>query len=221
MSAPGAFFGLPHSALERQKLAGEHLFLLQGLKMLPIAGFIALASVRDFGIWGGNEGVEFLAAVVLMVVIQLAYMYTSAYGTFVPAAQPRPRTRLSRALMNVLPAAAMVLALGILGTCLAIDLLLSWPVSLSGLCLSFGVFAWWWMGGRFRAHYFVIGVLTLLASILLPLLGVVSAEHLFADSGVAFMYAAVVMSVGGVADHVLLALYTRPPKDDEPLGSPA
>lgn len=221
MNTAKAFFGLPSSALERQKLAGEYLFLLQGLKMLPMAGFSALAGARHFGMWGGSEEVEFLAAVVLMVAIQLAYMYTSAYGMFVPAGSARPRTRLSGALMHVLPTAAMILALGLLGTCLAIDLLLSWPMSLSGLCLSFGVFAWWWMGGRFRVHYFAIGVATLLASILLPLLGIVPAEHLFADAGVTFLYTAAVLSVGGVADHVLLALYTRPQQDDEPLWSPA
>lgn len=196
---------------------------MQGLKILPMAGFSALAGARHFGVWRGSEAVELLAAVVLTVAIQLAYIHTSAYGTFVPAGGPpaRPRTRLSGALMSILPAAAMVLALGILGTCIAIDMLLSWPISLSGLCLSFGVFAWWWMGGRFRVHYFVIGVATLLASILLPLLEVISVEYLFADAGVGLMYIAAVMSVGGVADHILLALYTRPPKDDEPLGSPA
>lgn len=201
------FFRLPRSVWERLDLSARYHFCLQGYRMVPLGGLWLLNSGAHFGLW---ELKEYTAVAVLLLccfLMQLSYLHTSAYGNCVGDMQGLGSGRsqgLTVFVLLVLAAAVVLFA------CLVTDLLVSPPVSLTGLLFAAGLTVWWHFGGRFRWHYFAMAVATLVAATVLPLFGVVPAARLFADFGVGSAYLGTVFLLGGLLDHRLLRIYSLP-----------
>jgi hypothetical protein len=83
------------------------------------------------------------------------------------------------------------------------------PASLTGLVLAVFLFATWWITGRFRSHYLVMGALLAGVS-LLPLFGALPGD----DPYVPPIVISLTFIVGGVIDHLLLVRSLKPlPKE--------
>lgn len=204
------FFELPDSLRERLNTASRYHFLLQNLRLLPLGVFLLLEAARSAGLREGHEHAEMGLMLASCILIQLCYTKTSAYGNSVASFDSPRWKRFDGTLGTLKLCGVMLSAISLLAATLFLDLMGMAPVSLTGIVFSGALFYWWAVAGRFRVHYFVMAAATLLVSILAPLLGLLQVEQMLANSVVASTYLGLIVIVGGVLDHYLLILYTRP-----------
>lgn len=204
------FFELPGSVRERLNTASRYHFHLQNLRLLPLGVFLFLEAARAAGLREGHEYAEMGLMLASCILIQLCYTKTSAYGNSVASFDSPGWKRFDGTLGTLKLCGVMLSALSLLALTLFVDLMGMAPVSLTGVVFSGALFYWWAVAGRFRVHYFVMAAGTLLVSILAPLLGLLQVEQMLADPVAASTYLGLVVIVGGILDHYLLVLYTRP-----------
>ncbi len=208
--------------LERVRFVTKNYEQLQGLKMLPFSPmYLALA----VSLWSQSLWVSFLAVLLMLSTLWVQPVISRYYARKFGRVEPRPRMS-QRALTISLTAILMVFvvlvaldnteyvdASGYLDAFLQFVFIQQLPVNvplLAGVALYLIVFGLYRRELRFRMHYLVLWVLAVGASFL-PLLGVLT------DPMVLFFgFSGLIMTVGGVFDHLLLVRTMKPlPEEDD------